>query len=82
MFTVTNDAKAKTINENTKYVAIAPLLETVINMSKDKAPYTVLTVGATIEEVEMFASADWMMAHSIVDGWWTIVTIDEITINN
>lgn len=82
MFTVTNDAMAKKINENTKYVAIAPLRETVINMSKDKAPYAVLTVGATIEEVEMFASADWMMAHSILDDWWTIVAIDEITINN
>jgi hypothetical protein len=80
MFTVTNNAKANTITENINYVAIIELRNYIVNMSKDKAPYSIIAVGETEDEVLETASTEWFLSSSIADGWYKVVAIDEITI--
>ena len=77
MYAVANLNK---VNENTNYVAIIELNANALKMLKNKAPYEIIAVGETENEVLETAGFEWSMNHAIAEGWYKVVALDEIEV--
>lgn len=77
MYAVANLNK---VNENTNYVAIIELNVNALKMLKNKAPYEIIAVGETEDEVLETAGTEWFLLSSLAEGWYKVVALDEIEI--
>lgn len=78
MYTVQNFNKVKA---NTNFVAIIELRAYTIKMLKNKAPYSIIAVGETEDEVLETAGTEWFLNSAIAEGWYKVVPLNEVETN-